>query len=276
MALLPSGVTYFLQQYDLWFIPLSCIQWSDNFFTRIHERHSFLLLWLYTLCITHCTLYIMHVFPCCCDQVICSIKITICHCQNYTHFQLNMTSMILNRKVNLLTKTLLTSKYWVFYISWCLEQVQIGNHSFTFDHVYGNKASPASSIFDECVSPLLEGLFQGYNATVLAYGQVKLSYTWKFVLMLNWKITFVWRDSVSICVDWLAYVLPEIISTCFCLQTGSGKTYTMGTGYTVGGSTEGVIPKVMAMIYKKVASLKSKAEFQIRVSFIEVLVMWLF
>ena len=47
----------------------------------------------------------------------------------------------------------------------------------------------------------------------------------------------------------------------------------MGTGYTVGGSTEGVIPKVMAMIYKKVASLKSKAEFQIRVSFIEVLVM---
>ena len=62
----------------------------------------------------------------------------------------------------------------------------------------------------------------------------------------------------------------------FFLQTGSGKTYTMGTGYTVGGSTEGVIPKVMSMIYKKVASLKSKAEFQIRVSFIEVLVMRLF
>jgi kinesin family protein 4/21/27 len=44
----------------------------------------------------------------------------------------------------------------------------------------------------------------------------------------------------------------------------------MGTGYTVGGSTEGVIPKVMEMIFNKVTTLKRKAEFQIRVSFIEV------
>lgn len=29
-----------------------------------------------------------------------------------------------------------------------------------------------SVIFEECVAPLVEGLFQGYNATVLAYGQV--------------------------------------------------------------------------------------------------------
>eukprot|EP00250_Pteridium_aquilinum_P007538 c17227_g1_i1 orf=339-4568(+) len=103
-------------------------------------------------------------------------------------------------------------------------QVQIGNHSFTFDHVYGSSASPSSNIFEECVAPLVEGLFQGYNATVLAYG-----------------------------------------------QTGSGKTYTMGTGYTVGGSTEGIIPRVMDLIFEKVAALKEKAEFQIRVSFIEIL-----
>ena len=96
--------------------------------------------------------------------------------------------MILNRKVNLLSKTLLASKSRVFYILWCPEQVQIGNHSFTFDHVYGNKASPSSSIFDECVSPLLEGLFQGYNATVLAYGQVKLSYTWNLFSRLTEKL----------------------------------------------------------------------------------------
>ncbi|XP_057532737.1 kinesin-like protein KIN-4A isoform X2 [Amaranthus tricolor] len=50
-------------------------------------------------------------------------------------------------------------------------QVQIGTHSFTFDHVYGSSASPSSSMFEECVSPLVDGLFQGYNATVLAYGQ---------------------------------------------------------------------------------------------------------
>lgn len=52
-------------------------------------------------------------------------------------------------------------------------QVQLGSHSFTFDHVYGSTASPSSAMFEECVAPLVDGLFQGYNATVLAYGQVK-------------------------------------------------------------------------------------------------------
>ncbi|KNA21400.1 hypothetical protein SOVF_043170 [Spinacia oleracea] len=50
-------------------------------------------------------------------------------------------------------------------------QVVIGTHSFTFDHVYGSSASPSSSMFEECAAPLVDGLFQGYNATVLAYGQ---------------------------------------------------------------------------------------------------------
>lgn len=51
----------------------------------------------------------------------------------------------------------------------------MGTHSFTFDHVYGggSNASPSSSsMFKECVAPLVHGLFHGYNATVLAYGQV--------------------------------------------------------------------------------------------------------
>ncbi|CAN4122644.1 unnamed protein product [Withania somnifera] len=50
-------------------------------------------------------------------------------------------------------------------------QVQIGTHSFTFDHVYGSTASPSTAMYQECVAPLVHGLFQGYNATVLAYGQ---------------------------------------------------------------------------------------------------------
>ncbi|CAI9270586.1 unnamed protein product [Lactuca saligna] len=50
-------------------------------------------------------------------------------------------------------------------------KVQLGTHSFTFDHVYGSSASPSSSMFEDCVSPLVEGPFQGYNATFLAYGQ---------------------------------------------------------------------------------------------------------
>lgn len=51
-------------------------------------------------------------------------------------------------------------------------QVQIGSHSFTFDHVYGSTGTPSVAMFDQCVAPLVDGLFQGYNATVLAYGQV--------------------------------------------------------------------------------------------------------
>lgn len=102
-------------------------------------------------------------------------------------------------------------------------QVQIGSHSFTFDHVYGSTGSASSNIFEECVAPLVDGLFHGYNATVLAYG-----------------------------------------------QTGSGKTYTMGTGYGEGGEI-GIIPQVMETIFKKIESLKHQAEFQIRVSFIEIL-----
>ncbi|KAL0685713.1 hypothetical protein Bca4012_052561 [Brassica carinata] len=50
-------------------------------------------------------------------------------------------------------------------------QVQIGSHSFTFDHVYGSCGSPSTDMYEQCAAPLVDGLFQGYNATVLAYGQ---------------------------------------------------------------------------------------------------------
>ena len=63
-------------------------------------------------------------------------------------------------------------------------QVQIGTHSFTFDHVYGSTGSSPSSMFEECIAPLVEGLFQGYNATVLAYGQVILSFMGKCLICI--------------------------------------------------------------------------------------------
>ena len=50
----------------------------------------------------------------------------------------------------------------------------MGSHSFIFDHIYGGGGSPSSNMFDECVAPLLDDLFQGYNGTVIAYGQVVL------------------------------------------------------------------------------------------------------
>ncbi|XP_020235808.1 kinesin-like protein KIN-4C [Cajanus cajan] len=51
-------------------------------------------------------------------------------------------------------------------------QVQIGSHAFTYDYVYGSTGSRSSAIYDDCVAPLVDALFNGYNATVLAYGQV--------------------------------------------------------------------------------------------------------
>lgn len=51
-------------------------------------------------------------------------------------------------------------------------QVVTGAHDFTYDHVFGGDLGKDSSqLYDECVSPLVNGLFQGYNATVFAYGQ---------------------------------------------------------------------------------------------------------
>eukprot|EP01018_Ginkgo_biloba_P019704 Gb_27712 [translate_table: standard] len=53
-------------------------------------------------------------------------------------------------------------------------------------------------------------------------------------------------------------------------QTGSGKTYTMGTGQTVGGWKEGIIPKVMHRIFTKIHNVKNSAVFQLKVSFIQL------
>ncbi|KAL1310182.1 kinesin-like protein KIN-4C isoform X1 [Arachis ipaensis] len=50
-------------------------------------------------------------------------------------------------------------------------QVQIGTHTFTYDYVYGSTGPSSSTIYDDCVAPLVDALFNGYNATVLAYGQ---------------------------------------------------------------------------------------------------------
>ncbi|KAK6749392.1 hypothetical protein RB195_001788 [Necator americanus] len=50
-------------------------------------------------------------------------------------------------------------------------QVTIGtDRSFTYDHVF-DQATKQSEIYDSCIEKLVNGLFDGYNATVLAYGQ---------------------------------------------------------------------------------------------------------
>nr|POE46055.1 kinesin-like protein kin-4c [Quercus suber] len=54
-------------------------------------------------------------------------------------------------------------------------EVQVDSQYFAFDYVYGGStSSPSSALYDDCVSPLADALFNGHNATVLAYGQVLL------------------------------------------------------------------------------------------------------
>lgn len=51
-------------------------------------------------------------------------------------------------------------------------QVTLGSDkSFTFDYVFDVDDQQAT-IYDTCVSRLVQGALKGYNATVLAYGQV--------------------------------------------------------------------------------------------------------
>ena len=55
-------------------------------------------------------------------------------------------------------------------------------------------------------------------------------------------------------------------------QTGAGKTFTMGSGYTIGLSREdiGLIPRVIEFIFQEVEARKQKAEFIIKCSFLEI------
>jgi kinesin family member 21 len=51
--------------------------------------------------------------------------------------------------------------------------VQLGKGNlFTYDYVFDTEEIQ-TNIYEACVSQLVEGALEGYNATVLAYGQVR-------------------------------------------------------------------------------------------------------
>ncbi|CAL4967076.1 unnamed protein product [Urochloa decumbens] len=86
------------------------------------------------------------------------------------------------------------------------------------------------------------------------------------------------KDSVKVAVNIRPLITVELQDGCTdCVtitpgerQTGSGKTYTMGTDYSGEGNCGGIIPQVMETIFRKVDASKDDAEFLIRVSFIEI------
>ncbi|KAL0687029.1 hypothetical protein Bca4012_086706 [Brassica carinata] len=63
--------------------------------------------------------------------------------------------------------------------------VHIGSHTFIYDFVFGNAGLPSSQIYHRCVAPLVEDLFKGYNATVLAYGQTASGKTYTMGMGTN-------------------------------------------------------------------------------------------
>ena len=48
--------------------------------------------------------------------------------------------------------------------------MQAGSKRYTFDHAFGAD-SAQESIYSQCVEPMLDGCFEGLNATVFAFGQ---------------------------------------------------------------------------------------------------------
>ena len=50
-------------------------------------------------------------------------------------------------------------------------EVITGPHSFAYDYVFGGGGTGSDQLYGQCVAPLVDGLFSGYNATVFAYGQ---------------------------------------------------------------------------------------------------------
>lgn len=189
-------------------------------------------------------------------------------------------------------------------------QVLLGkDKAFTYDFVF-DLDTWQEKIYSTCVSKLVEGCFEGYNATVLAYGQVSafsacgpsgpaqseggeppvgqlgrsrglvrgpggtgalLAETWD-------RAERTGREGPG-----LAAPPPRVLGNALLTlptQTGAGKTYTMGTGFDVATAEEeqGIIPRAIAHLFGGIAERKRRAqeqgvagpEFKVSAQFLEV------
>lgn len=68
-------------------------------------------------------------------------------------------------------------------------QIVLGtDKAFTYDYVF-DVCSTQAEIYQQCVKRLVDGSMKGYNATVLAYGQV--IFIFLFCIYLNLACAFV-------------------------------------------------------------------------------------
>jgi kinesin family member 21 len=138
-------------------------------------------------------------------------------------------------------------------------QIRAGGESlFSFDYVFGDDCTQ-DNIYDDCVSDLLEAAFEGFNATILAYGQ-----TGSFLCR-----SFSFFHSRT-------YLLTRrcLLSVCF-IVSGSGKTFTMGSAAEEVMSEEslGIIPRVIKRLFQMIEQREeenSRNTFKVYVQFLEI------
>ncbi|KAK9115213.1 hypothetical protein Syun_022010 [Stephania yunnanensis] len=102
------------------------------------------------------------------------------------------------------------------------DEVQIGSHAFTFDHVYSGTSSSSYRIFEDCISPLVDAFFNGYNATVLAYGQNANAAFCLAINAIGVKSTLIIMEAIPFLVlahldaicTWYDPTLKAVVVTC--------------------------------------------------------------
>jgi len=56
-----------------------------------------------------------------------------------------------------------------------LSKEGIPDHEFSFNHTFSHDKASQEYFYSTIGTPLIEDLFNGYNSTIIAYGQVSLS-----------------------------------------------------------------------------------------------------
>lgn len=107
-----------------------------------------------------------------------------------------------------------------------------------------------AEVYKTCVEPLVEGCFDGYNATVFAYGQTVRALAFSELLEIYILEWYFWK-----CKNFNQLLLFNILIVIF---QGSGKTYTIGSANTTELLDEeyGVIPRAVGQIFHIIEVLR--------------------
>ena len=122
--------------------------------------------------------------------------------------------------------------------------------SFYFDAVFG-PGSSQSSVYTTAVAPLLGRFLDGYNATVMAYGQTASGKTYTMGTMGSYVLC------IAVCGAWTCASCMADPVRCAC-STCEGD----------GGPT-GVIPRVTSAMFEQLEA-REGAQFEVSCSFVEI------